>query len=273
MEEKIEFDAVKRYSELRETMCLTDAIIQLQVEILDADYKKHKQQQLIEEGLRPCDCKDEVTAKKLNEQGLMFNGDSIRIDPLVVILEMGNTTIKIPMHRFKQFAEWYLKPQSCELPKDINKKKMRLKTLLDLNIKDCLSELESLYTEKEPTDEEYHKWAKFERAITLCLDQMLDGLSSFDWQYVIDHGYFCMRDFEYFGQQIKEKTGICSYEEAHKIYTDKCKQEEQLAKQTQEVNDEFKRFKKDMNKKLVLSGEDAKNIAVGSDKELKTPSL
>jgi hypothetical protein len=48
MEEIREFDAVKRYSELRKTMNMSDAIIQLQVDILDADYKKH-QHQLTEE--------------------------------------------------------------------------------------------------------------------------------------------------------------------------------------------------------------------------------
>ncbi len=62
--------------------------------------------------LRPCDCHDQATANKLDTQGVGHNADSIRIEPSVAILTMGNTTIRIPMHRFKMFAEWYLTPQS-----------------------------------------------------------------------------------------------------------------------------------------------------------------
>lgn len=65
----------------------------------------------MEKRLRPCDCKDMVTAKKLNEQGIGHNDQSILIEPNSVILQMGNTTVKIPMQRFKMFAEWYLKEQ------------------------------------------------------------------------------------------------------------------------------------------------------------------
>jgi len=66
--------------------------------------------------LRPCDCKDMVTASKLNEQGIGHNGDSITVEPNVVVLKMGHTTIRIPMGRFKMFAEWYLEEQ--EIGKD-----------------------------------------------------------------------------------------------------------------------------------------------------------
>jgi len=64
--------------------------------------------------LRPCDCKDQVTAMKLNEQGIKHNDQGILVAPNVVILEMGHTTIRIPMQRFKMFAEWYLAPQELE---------------------------------------------------------------------------------------------------------------------------------------------------------------
>lgn len=64
--------------------------------------------------LRPCDCKDIFTAKKLNEQGIGNNGNSIIVEPNSVILTMEHTTIKIPMFLFKMFAEWYLEPQEIE---------------------------------------------------------------------------------------------------------------------------------------------------------------
>ena len=64
--------------------------------------------------LRPCDCKDQVTAMMLNEQGIKHNDQGISVQPNVVILTMGHTEIRIPMSRFKMFAEWYLEPQALE---------------------------------------------------------------------------------------------------------------------------------------------------------------
>jgi len=64
--------------------------------------------------LRPCDCKDLAQAKTLNEQGIGHNEDSIVIEPNVVVLKMGHTTIRIPMSRFKLFAEWYLEEQEIK---------------------------------------------------------------------------------------------------------------------------------------------------------------
>ena len=64
--------------------------------------------------LRPCDCKDVLTANKLNEQGISQNGDSIVIEPSVVVLTMGHTTVRIPMSKFKLFAEWYLEEQEID---------------------------------------------------------------------------------------------------------------------------------------------------------------
>lgn len=61
--------------------------------------------------LKPCDCKDIVTANKLNESGIAVNNDSIHIEPNSVVLCLGNTTIRIHMHLFKKFAEWYLEEQ------------------------------------------------------------------------------------------------------------------------------------------------------------------
>ena len=64
--------------------------------------------------LKPCDCKDILTAKKLNEQGIRQNEDSIIIEPSVVVLTMGHTTVRIPMSKFKLFAEWYLEEQEID---------------------------------------------------------------------------------------------------------------------------------------------------------------
>lgn len=62
--------------------------------------------------MKPCDCKSIDEARKhLNEQGISFNDDSLRIRPGVVILKMSHTEIKLPMGRFKQFAEWFLEDQ------------------------------------------------------------------------------------------------------------------------------------------------------------------
>lgn len=64
--------------------------------------------------LRPCDCKDQHTADSLNEQGIGVNDERITVQPNVVVLEMGRTTIRIPMQRFKMFAEWYLEAQEIK---------------------------------------------------------------------------------------------------------------------------------------------------------------
>lgn len=64
--------------------------------------------------IRPCDCIDQYTASKLNEQGIGRNDDSITVQPNVVILTRSHTTIRIPMSTFKLFAEWYLSEQEIE---------------------------------------------------------------------------------------------------------------------------------------------------------------
>lgn len=64
--------------------------------------------------LRPCDYKDAIDVAKLEEQGIAFNDDSIKVIPNVVVLKMGHTEITIPMKRFQMFAEWYLKPQNIK---------------------------------------------------------------------------------------------------------------------------------------------------------------
>jgi hypothetical protein len=64
--------------------------------------------------LRPCDCEDRETARLLNEQGIGTDTETITVLPAYVELRLGPTTIKISQHRFKQFAEWYLKPQEIK---------------------------------------------------------------------------------------------------------------------------------------------------------------
>ncbi len=61
--------------------------------------------------LRPCDCEDMESVKRLNEQGISHNDEEIVLRPNHVLLTMGNTSIKISMTRFKMFAEWFLQEQ------------------------------------------------------------------------------------------------------------------------------------------------------------------
>lgn len=66
------------------------------------------------ETLRPCDCKDQYTADRLQEQGIGVNDQSITVEPAVVVLKMGHTTVRIPMKRFQMFAEWFLDAQELK---------------------------------------------------------------------------------------------------------------------------------------------------------------
>jgi hypothetical protein len=62
--------------------------------------------------IKPCDCKDIIATKLLQEQGICINNNSITVSPNNVILEIGHTSIKIPMSIFKTFSEWYLTEQN-----------------------------------------------------------------------------------------------------------------------------------------------------------------
>ena len=61
--------------------------------------------------IRPCDCKDKSTAWKLKEQGISHNENSLSLQPNIVKMKIGHTTIEIPMYTFKLFSEWYLAEQ------------------------------------------------------------------------------------------------------------------------------------------------------------------
>lgn len=67
--------------------------------------------------MKPCDCKDAQYLKKLNESGICFNDDWIEVIPSFIKLNMGHTQIRISMHRFKQFAQWYLQDQEKDREK------------------------------------------------------------------------------------------------------------------------------------------------------------
>lgn len=64
--------------------------------------------------LKPADCIDTRSVNKLKEQGIGHNDESISVQPNVVILTMGHTTVKIPMNRFRMFAEWYMEEQDID---------------------------------------------------------------------------------------------------------------------------------------------------------------
>ena len=40
-----------------------------------------------------------------------MNDNRLTVKPNVIVLELGSTTVKIPMNTFKVFAEWYLTEQ------------------------------------------------------------------------------------------------------------------------------------------------------------------
>lgn len=64
--------------------------------------------------LKPCDCKDIATTSKLKKQGIGHNDHTIVVNPNVVVLTIGHTTVRIPMTTFKMFAEWYLEEQDID---------------------------------------------------------------------------------------------------------------------------------------------------------------
>lgn len=61
--------------------------------------------------MKPCDCKDQYNANKLDHQGLTINKDSIELKPNMVILTIGPCQIKINQNIFEKFAKWYLEDQ------------------------------------------------------------------------------------------------------------------------------------------------------------------
>ena len=84
--------------------------------------------------MRPCDCRSaEEATQKLNEQGISFNNDSLRVMPGVVLLSLGAVDIKVPMSRFKLFAEWYLEDQR-ETNEDILSFDRWYRKLLTINV-------------------------------------------------------------------------------------------------------------------------------------------
>ena len=65
--------------------------------------------------IKPCDCQDQFTVSKLNEQGIFINDNGITVEPNVVILKMGHTQVRIPMSQFKVFSDWYLTEQEIDV--------------------------------------------------------------------------------------------------------------------------------------------------------------
>lgn len=65
--------------------------------------------------IKPCDCQDQFTVSKLNEQGIFINDNGITIESNVVVLKMWHTQVRIPMSQFKVFSEWYLTEQEIDV--------------------------------------------------------------------------------------------------------------------------------------------------------------
>jgi hypothetical protein len=67
---------------------------------------------------RPCDCKDQVDADALNEQGIAINDWCMTVKPAVVEIGLRNlAVVQIPMSIMKTFAEWYMEDQSFKCDK------------------------------------------------------------------------------------------------------------------------------------------------------------
>ncbi len=72
---------------------------------------KNNNMSKIREYLRPCDCTDEHKARLLDNRGIKHNNEGVTVEYGRVTLELGTTTVKISVHRFKQFAKWFLEKQ------------------------------------------------------------------------------------------------------------------------------------------------------------------
>jgi hypothetical protein len=58
--------------------------------------------------LRPCDCKSIEETKQLPEAGIKFNDKGILVEPLSVVITVGECILRVPMSTFRIWAEWYL---------------------------------------------------------------------------------------------------------------------------------------------------------------------
>jgi len=61
--------------------------------------------------LRPCDCRDEVTQKRLADQGIMINDQSLYLDAGKVVFKKTGLQVTIPLNVMKAFAHWFLEEQ------------------------------------------------------------------------------------------------------------------------------------------------------------------
>jgi len=65
--------------------------------------------------MKPCDCKDQVDARSMNEQGIAMNDWHLTVRPATVEIEHKHYgMIKVPMHVMKIFAKWYMEDQDYE---------------------------------------------------------------------------------------------------------------------------------------------------------------
>ena len=58
--------------------------------------------------MRPCDWPDMYQAKLHDCQGIGHNEWSFTVEVPMVVIKNATTTLRVPMKRMKQFAEWYL---------------------------------------------------------------------------------------------------------------------------------------------------------------------
>ncbi len=76
-------------------------------------------------------------------------------------------------------------------------------------------------------EEKLKEFNQFWRMFRLYLTCIENNLEKFSWKYLIENGKFCEHDFK--EDRFKDwlaKEGYASYEEASKIYEEKCKEKE-----------------------------------------------
>jgi ribonucleotide reductase alpha subunit len=85
-----------------------------QGEFFKKDFRRRRKEREQGTKLTPCECKDNVNVRRLNEQGIGHNEYSLEVHPNRVILRTNDAELRIPQNIFEKFARWYLEPQELK---------------------------------------------------------------------------------------------------------------------------------------------------------------
>lgn len=62
--------------------------------------------------MKPCDCVDQKSAKKLRDHGIIFGDYTVDVQfGMIAINICGHCTMSFPVSKFKKIAEWFLEDQ------------------------------------------------------------------------------------------------------------------------------------------------------------------